>query len=177
MKRLGIPIEFSPLYNDGVPWRHLSNQRCHYWNTTKLHVHWKWFFYLPPPPLCIHRFADNTTDEFFVDNNCEHQSCVPELNRFVYNFLRTRKKHTSDPFPKKQPTSCLIKIKGRGTWMAQLVKCPTAPQVMISQSMGSSPASGFALTAQAWSLLQILWLPLSLPLPCSRSVSLCLKNK
>ena len=30
---------------------------------------------------------------------------------------------------------------------------------------------------RAWSLLQILCLPLTLPLPCSCSVSLCLKNK
>ena len=29
---------------------------------------------------------------------------------------------------------------------------------------------------RAWSLLLILWLPLSLPLPCSRSVSLCLSK-
>ena len=29
----------------------------------------------------------------------------------------------------------------------------------------------------AWSLLRILCLPLSLPLPCSHSISLCLKNK
>ena len=55
--------------------------------------------------------------------------------------------------------------KRRGTWVAQLVGRLTLAQVMISWFMGSSPASGFALTAQ--SLLGILRLPLSLPLPAS----------
>ena len=34
-----------------------------------------------------------------------------------------------------------------GTWVAQSVKRPTSAQVMISEFMGSSPASGSALTA------------------------------
>ena len=63
----------------------------------------------------------------------------------------------------------------RGAWVAQSVKCLTSAQVMISQSMSSSPASGSVLTA--WSLFQIMCLPLSLDLPRSCSVSLCLKNK
>ena len=42
-------------------------------------------------------------------------------------------------------------IKGRmwGAWVAQSVGCPTSAQVMISQSMSSSPASGSVLTAQS----------------------------
>ena len=36
-----------------------------------------------------------------------------------------------------------------GAWVAQWVKCPTSAQVMISQSMSLSPASGSALTAQS----------------------------
>ena len=50
---------------------------------------------------------------------------------------------------------------------------------MISQSMSLSPASGSVLTAQGWSLLQILCLPFSaLPLlMLSLSLSLSLKNK
>ena len=36
-----------------------------------------------------------------------------------------------------------------GTWVAQSVKQPTAAQVMISQFVGSSPASGSVLTAQS----------------------------
>ena len=45
--------------------------------------------------------------------------------------------------------------------MAQLVKRPSVAQVMISQSVGSSPTSGFVLVAQ--SLLQIPCLSLSAP--------------
>ena len=51
--------------------------------------------------------------------------------------------------------------------MAQSAKRPTLAQAMISRFMGSSPMSGSVLTAQlrAWTLLQILCLPLSLPSP------------
>ena len=43
----------------------------------------------------------------------------------------------------------LIKIKSFwGAWVAQLVEHPTSAQVMISQSVSSSPASGSVLTAQ-----------------------------
>ena len=49
----------------------------------------------------------------------------------------------------------------RGAWGAQLVKCPTLTQVMISQLVGSSPASGSVLTARS-------------PEPASDSVSPCL---
>ena len=62
----------------------------------------------------------------------------------------------------------------RVAWVAQSVAHPTLAQVMISRSMGSSPASGSVLTR---SLFQILCLPLSLTLPRSCSVSLCPKNK
>ena len=37
----------------------------------------------------------------------------------------------------------------RGAWVAQSVKCPTLAQVMISQFVSSSPASGSVLTAQS----------------------------
>ena len=36
-----------------------------------------------------------------------------------------------------------------GTWVAQSVKCPTSAQVMISQSVSSSPTLGSVLTAQS----------------------------
>ena len=61
--------------------------------------------------------------------------------------------------------------------MAQSVEPATWAQVMISQLVGSSPVWGSALTARAWSLFQILCLPLSVTLPHSCSVSLSLKNK
>ena len=65
-----------------------------------------------------------------------------------------------------------------GAWVSQLVKQSTSTQVMISQSMSSSPVSGSMLTA--WSLetaSDFVCVSLSLLLPPSHSVSLCLKNK
>ena len=56
---------------------------------------------------------------------------------------------------------CVSKIhKHWGTWVAQSLEHPTAAQVMVSQFVGLSPASGFTLTAQT--LLEIPSLPLSL---------------
>ena len=57
--------------------------------------------------------------------------------------------------------------------MAQLVKHVTLAQVMISQFVGSSPASGSVLTAQSLELASDSVSPfLSLSLPHSHSVSL-----
>ena len=39
--------------------------------------------------------------------------------------------------------------KQRGAWVAQSVKRPTSAQVIILQSVSSSPASGSVLTAQS----------------------------
>ena len=63
---------------------------------------------------------------------------------------------------------------GGGAWVAQLLKRPTLAQVMISQLVSSSPASGSVLTA--WSLFGFC-VSLSLTLPGSRSVSLSKANK
>ena len=74
-----------------------------------------------------------------------------------------------------------LKTKGRwGAWVAQAVERPTSAQVMISRSVGSSPASGSVLTPQSLE-------PVSDPVsPCphlspahafSLSLSLSLKNK
>ena len=68
----------------------------------------------------------------------------------------------------------------RGTWVAQLVKCLTLVQVIISPLVGLSPALGSVLTPQSLRLLRILCLPLSMPLPTyalSFSLSFSLKNK
>ena len=40
-------------------------------------------------------------------------------------------------------------LKFGGAWVAQSVERPTSAQVMISQSVSSSPASGSVLTAQS----------------------------
>ena len=67
-------------------------------------------------------------------------------------------------------------LSKRGAWVAQSVKCPTSAQVMISQLVSSSPASGSVLTV--WSLEPVpdsVSLSFSLPLPHSWSVSLSQK--
>ena len=56
-------------------------------------------------------------------------------------------------------------------------KRPTSAQVMISQSMGSSPMSGPVLTARSLEPASDSVSHLSLPLPSWHSVSLSLKNK
>ena len=63
-----------------------------------------------------------------------------------------------------------------GAWVAQSVEHLTSPQVMISQSTGSSPASGSALTARSLEpFLDSVSPSLSDPPPFI--LCLCLKNK
>ena len=61
-----------------------------------------------------------------------------------------------------------------GAWVAQSVKRLTSAQIMISQLMSSSPTLGSVRTAQSLEPVSDS-VSLSLPLSCSRSVSL--KNK
>ena len=68
-------------------------------------------------------------------------------------------------------------FKLRGSWVAQLVKRLILAQVMISQFMGSSPASGSVLMAQSLELLQILSPSLYAPRPLALCLSLSLNVK
>ena len=72
------------------------------------------------------------------------------------------------------------KISRRGVWVAQLVKCWTSAQVIVSSFMGSIPGLGSVLTAQSLEPASDC-VSLSLPLlhlrVLSRSLSLSLKNK
>ena len=62
------------------------------------------------------------------------------------------------------------KSHGKGAWVAQSVKPLTSVQVMISQFVSSSPASGSVLTAQSLEPLQMLCLPsLCAPPSCELS--------
>ena len=88
----------------------------------------------------------------------------------------------SHPQPQGQslaPRGCPIKKhRMRGTWVAQSVECPTSAQVMISQFVGSSPASGCGLTAQSLEPPSDSVSPfLSLPFPHSHSVFLSFFKK
>ena len=66
----------------------------------------------------------------------------------------------------------------RGTWVAQLVECPTSAQVMILRFVSSSPESGSVLTAQSLEpASDSVSHSLSLPLPHSHSVFLSFKIK
>ena len=72
-----------------------------------------------------------------------------------------------------------LKAQIQGTWVAQSVEPPTSAQVMISQLVSSSPASGSVLTARSLEPASDSVSPfLSLPQPtCILSLSLSLKNK
>ena len=70
----------------------------------------------------------------------------------------------------------VLKSIVRGAWVAQLVERPTSAQVMISRSVGSSPASGSGLTAQSLEPVSDSMSP-SLSDPPLFMLSLCLKNK
>ena len=62
-------------------------------------------------------------------------------------------------------------MKGTPGWLSRLSgRLLVSAQVMISRFLSLSPTSGSALTM--WSLLGILSLPLSAPLPLALSVSL-----
>ena len=52
-------------------------------------------------------------------------------------------------YERLQKRSIIKTVSYRGAWVAQSVKRPTSAQVMISLSVGSSPASGSVLTAQS----------------------------
>ena len=65
----------------------------------------------------------------------------------------------------------------RGAWVAQSVEHPTSAQVTIPQFVGSSPVSGSVLTARSLEPASDSVSPsLSLPLPRSCSISLCLSK-
>ena len=64
-----------------------------------------------------------------------------------------------------------------GAWVAQSVKRPTSARSRSRGPWVRAPRRALGWWLGAWSLFPILCLPLSLPLPCSCSVSFCPKNK
>ena len=71
---------------------------------------------------------------------------------------------------------CLKWDSSWGAWVVQLVKRPTSAQVMISQFVGSSPASGSVLMARSLEPASDSVSP-SLSAPPLLMLGLCLKNK
>ena len=84
---------------------------------------------------------------------CNKKSCNGQLSLQDY----VRDNHPSVP----GDLSAVKTPCSRGAWVAQSVEHLASAQVMISRSVSLSPASGSVLTA--WSLFQILCLPLSDP--------------
>ena len=70
----------------------------------------------------------------------------------------------------------VLRVSIRGTWVVQSVERPTSAQVMISQSVGSSPASGSVRTAQSLEPASDSLSP-SLSAPPPLMLCLSLKNK
>ena len=69
------------------------------------------------------------------------------------------------------------KISRRGVWVAQLVKCWTSAQVIVSSFMGSIPGLGSVLTAQSLEPASDCVSPLSTPPLFTLCVSLSLSSK
>ena len=66
----------------------------------------------------------------------------------------------------------------RGTWVAQSVRCTTSAQVMISQSVGLSPALGTVLTAYSLEPASVsVSPPLSAPPTLALYLSISFKGK
>ena len=74
----------------------------------------------------------------------------------------------------KEKDSFFKKIVFRGAWVAQWIEHPTSAQVMISQFVSSSPASGSVLTAQSLEPASDSVSPSLCPSP-THALSLCQK--
>ena len=129
-----------------------------------------WYLFLKPLPYCLHA-ARFSSLHFWITAAATCQSylqfhslpkCQPnDLYKGKILFFNLLVSSLAD-----------LSIKSeifRGAWVAQSVKQRTSAQVMISRLVGSSPTSGSVLAA--WSLLQFLYLPVSLHLPLSLCIS------
>ena len=88
----------------------------------------------------------------------------------------------SNLYTQRRARTHSLKIKSwmlyRGAWVAQPVKHPTSAQVMVSQFVGSSPASGYVLIAQSLEpALDSVSPSLSAPPLLALCLCLSLKNK
>ena len=73
--------------------------------------------------------------------------------------------------------SNIKEFKGGAAWVAQSVECLTSALVMISWLQIWAPHQALCWQLRAWSLLQILCFPLSLPLPHSHTLCLSWKSR
>ena len=106
-------------------------------------------------------------------NVLSNLSSTPEIRPFFWNVHYTCMSFFI--YNKMFLDYTIQNYKHWGAWVVGLVKHLTSVQVAISPFLCSSPMSGSVLTAQSLEPLQILWLPLSLPLPHSW-LCLCLSK-
>ena len=91
------------------------------------------------------RKGQKTYDEIMTGN-------LPKLGKetdiHIQETQKSPKKMTLNKSTRRHTIIKMSKVKW-GTQMAQLVKCPTSAQVVISQLVSSSPTSGSVLTTQS----------------------------
>ena len=76
----------------------------------------------------------------------------------------------------KMKTLLKVYLGGRPGWLSRL-RGRLRLRSWSRSPWGRAPRRALCWQLRAWSLFPILCLPLSLPLPCSCSISLCPKNK
>ena len=110
-----------------------------------------------PEDSCSHNFSEHT----YVGTLAElHLVSAPNTLNMRCHLIHAR-------------MTIIKKTRGAPGWFSQLsVQLVVSSQVIISQFVSLSPASSSTLAKQT--LLGILSLPLSLPLPCSFCLSLSL---
>ena len=99
------------------------------------------------------------------------KKCFMRAKYFHPHFKDRKLKHKIRPPNGKNCFLLLLKALSRGAWVAQSVECPTSAQVMISQSVSSSPASDSVLIAQS---LEPAWDSVSPSLSAPPLLVLCL---
>ena len=88
--------------------------------------------------------------KFSVQSPFLEPSTYERFLRWCLRFWGTMYQDMSLAVCGRDPEICWFKQdRNRGTWVAQSVKRLTSAQVMISQFVGLSPASGSVLTAQS----------------------------
>ena len=88
----------------------------------------------------------------------------------IYTSFLSSGEKTPNKSARLQMVKIVYKYFPRGTWVAWSVKPLTSARVMISRLVSLSRTSGSVLTAQSGACFR-LCLSLSLPLPCSRCIS------
>ena len=101
-----------------------------------------------PPGLLAHSSHIGFLSVSLICQECSFPYVLSTINYNVKQTMIITVLVSTELVDRRQKCSSDKKGNLWGAWVAQSVKCPTSAQVMISQSVGSSPASGSVLTAQ-----------------------------